>query len=101
MGSFSYCYLQLLLWPPAYKSRCQVSLEFILLHSESLPFLLSPPILTCCIATVSALDTHSVGRLWTIFMHVQQTAACLGLEVRNDAWAAHGDLGIMQVQWAF
>lgn len=68
MGSFSYCYLQLLLWPPAYKSRCQVSLEFILLHSESLPFLLSPPILTYCIPTVSALDTHSVRCLWTIFM---------------------------------
>lgn len=67
MGSFYYCYLQFLLWPPAYKSRCQVSLEFILLHSESLLFPLLPQTLSCYVPTVSALDTGSVRCLWPDF----------------------------------
>lgn len=67
MGSFSCRYLQFLLWPPAYKSRCQVSLEFILLHSQRLLFSLLPPILSCRSPTVSALDTHGVRCLWTVF----------------------------------
>lgn len=67
MGSFFCSYLQFLLWPPACKSRCQVSLEFTLLHSESLLSPLLPQVLTCYIPTMSALDTYGVRHLWTIF----------------------------------
>ena len=99
-GSFYCCYLQFLLWPPAYKSPTSsfFGIHFASLTKSPLSFIVT--IWSCYRPPMSVLDIYSMRCLWTIFKSCLSDN-CMGLRVRKDAVAQPRRFWIIQVQWVF
>ena len=91
-GSFYCCYLQFLLWPPAYKSPTSsfFGIHFASLTKSPLSFIVT--IWSSYRPPMSVLDIYSMRCLWTIFKSCLSDN-CMGLMSVRQLYGSEGQEG--------